>query len=752
MPRPSAACRRALLLILLAVALPTSVRAVVFPSAARAGLFCSAAHAEEARLAPLKDLDGSFPFTPPATLEAWQARAAEVRQRILVSQGLWPMPAKTPLNPSIHGTIHKGPEAKGNEGTGGYTVSNVSFESAPGLFVTGNLYRPLGLKEGQQVPAVLFAHGHWQNARHADQDAAATRKEIANGEERFEEGGRSRFQSLCVQLARMGCVVWQWDMLSDSDAVQFSRQLVHGFARQRPEMNTTERWGLYSPQAESHLQSIMGLQTLNGIRGVDFVLSLPEVDPKRIAITGASGGGTQTMLVAAVDDRVTLSGPMVMVSTSMQGGCTCENSSLLRVGTGNVEFAALFAPKPQIMNTADDWTKELATKGFPDLQTLYGLYGAKDAVALKRGEHFPHNYNAVTRSAFYTFVNKHFGLGQHEPVIERDYEVVEPAKLAVWDAAHPAPKAADPDFERDLLAKLTADSTATITAAAATKDGLRGVLAPAWETVIGRSAATAGDVSWEMAEKTESSGIVRMTGKLVNATHNEEIPVLWLYPKPWNGKVVVWLDDAGRGSIETDGPSFKAVAGILSQGTTVIAADLFTPPADADGKQRVVKNPREFAGYSFGYNPTLFAERAHDVLSIVHFLRTAKIGDHPSPKRVAVVGLGSRGAIVAAARAVAGDEIDATAIDTQGFRFGKVLDYRSPDFLPGAGKYLDVPGALAAASPRPLWLAGEAEVPEVLSAAAKATGGSKSVTRFSGTAADLAEAAAKWAAPILVTP
>lgn len=734
MPRPSAACSRALLLVLLAAALPAVV------------------HADDVRLAPLKDLDGSFPFTPPATLEAWQTRAAEVRQRILVSQGLWPMPEKTPLNPSIHGTIEKGPEAKGNEGTGGYTVSNVSFESAPGLIVTGNLYRPLGLKEGQQVPAVLFAHGHWQNARHADQDAAATRKEIANGEERFEEGGRSRFQSLCVQLARMGCVVWQWDMLSDSDAVQFSREIVHGFAKQRPEMNTTQRWGLYSPQAESHLQSIMGLQTLNGIRGVDFVLSLPEVDPKRIAITGASGGGTQTMLVAAVDDRVTLSGPMVMVSTSMQGGCTCENASLLRVGTGNVEFAALFAPKPQLMNTADDWTKELATKGFPDLQTLYGLYGAKNAVALKRGEHFPHNYNAVTRSAFYTFVNKHFALSALEPVIERDYEIIEPAKLKVWDAKHPAPAAADPDFERDLLAKLSVESTAAITAAAATKDGLRAVLAPAWETVIGRSAARAGNVSWEMAEKTEAAGVVRMTGKLVNATHHEEISVLWLYPKPFNGKVVVWLDDAGSGAIEADGKPIEAVAGILAQGTTVIAADLFTPPADAEGRQRIVKNPREFAGYSFGYNPTLFAERAHDVLSIVHFLRTAKIGDHPSPKRVAVVGLGSRGRIVAAARAVAGDEIDATAIDTKDFRFGNVLDYRSPDFLPGAGKYLDLPGALAAASPRPLWLAGEAEVPEVLSAAAKATGAADSVTRFSGAPADIAEAAAKWAAPILVTP
>ena len=717
------------------------------PTSAVLALFLAAAtfvgaHAEDARLAPPKDLDGYFPFTPPATLDAWKARAAEVRRRVLVSQGLWPMPAKTPLQPSIHGTIRKGPDAKGNEGTRGYSVSNVSFESAPGLFVTGNLYRPLGLKEGEKVPAVLFAHGHWQNARHADQDAAATRKEIANGEERFEEGGRSRFQSLCVQLARMGCVVWQWDMLSDSDAVQFSRELVHGFAKQRPEMNTKTNWGLYSPQAESHLQSIMGLQTLNGIRGVDFVLSLPEVDPDRIAITGASGGGTQTMLVAAADDRVDLSGPMVMVSTSMQGGCTCENSTLLRVGTGNVEFAALFAPKPQIMNTADDWTKELATKGFPDLQALYGLYGAKDAVALKRGEHFPHNYNAVTRSAFYTFLNKHFALGAPEPVIERDYEFVEPAKLKVWDAAHPAPKAADPDFERGLLARLTADSDALLESAAATKEGLRELLVPAWETVVGRTIATAGDAEWKLGPKTEDGGVVRMEGTLVN-THGEEVPVVWLHPKTWNGRVVVWLDDGGSGALEDGGKPIAPVQKLLAAGTTVVAPGLFTPPA-TDGKTRVVKNPREAAAYTFGYNPTLFASRVDDVLTLVRFLRTAKVGDHPAPKHVSLVGLGSKGAIAAVARAVSGDAIDAAAIDTRGFRFADVLDYRAPEFLPGAGKYLDLPGALAAAAPRPLWLAGEATVPEVVIAAVKATGAPASVTLGKGTPAEVAAAAAEW--------
>ena len=232
---------------------------------------------------------------------------------------------------------------------GEYTVEKVYFESAPGFFVTGNLYRPKNVTG--KAPGVLFAHGHWTDARLSESTEAELRREIADGEERFEEGGRSRFQSMCVQLARMGCVVWQWDMLGNSDSQQLSMQLVHGFAKQRPEMNTTENWGLFSPQAEAHLQSVMGLQTWNSIRSLDFLLSLPEVDPDRIAMTGASGGGTQTMLLAAIDPRVKLSFPAVMVSTAMQGGCTCENACLLRVDTGNVEFAGLFAPKPQGMTS-----------------------------------------------------------------------------------------------------------------------------------------------------------------------------------------------------------------------------------------------------------------------------------------------------------------------------------------------------------------------------------------------------------------
>jgi DNA-binding LytR/AlgR family response regulator len=115
-------------------------------------------------------------------------------------------------------------------------------------------------------------------------------------------------------------------------------------------------------KAEAHLQSIMGLQTLNAVRSLDFLLSLPEVDAERVAITGASGGGTQTFMLCAIDDRPAAAFPAVMVGTAMQGGCICENCSYLRVGTGNVEIAGLFAPKPLGMSGAKDWTIDIEKK------------------------------------------------------------------------------------------------------------------------------------------------------------------------------------------------------------------------------------------------------------------------------------------------------------------------------------------------------------------------------------------------------
>lgn len=651
----------------------------------------------DVRLKPLKDLDGYFPFTPPTSKTDWEKRSERVRRQILVAEGLWPMPTKSPLNAVIHGKID----------CGEYTVEKVYFESAPGFFVTGNLYRPAKLTG--KAPGVLFAHGHWKDARFSESTDAELREEIATGAERFEEGGRSRFQSICVQLARMGCIVWQWDMLSDSDSRQFSDQLVHRFARQRPEMNTTENWGLYSPQAEAHLQSIMGLQTLNAVRSLDFLLSLPDVDPDRIAITGASGGGTQTFILSAIDPRVKLSFPAVMVSTAMQGGCTCENASLLRVNTGNVEFAGLFAPKPLGMTTANDWTKEMSTKGFPELQQLYALLGAPHNVMLHRGEHFPHNYNAVSRSAFYTWLNSHFKLGFPEPVIERDYKRLSREQLSVWDAQHPAPRESGDDFERKLLRWLHEDAQTQIDGTANSPERFQTIVSKALEVVVGRTFAEAGDVEWNMVGKDESDAWTEMSGVIRNKTHGEELPAVILQPKQWNGTTVLWISGVGKADLfAADGSLTPEAQKLLTSGASVVGVDLlYQGEFLANGQKFTttpsVKNPREAAAYTFGYNSAVFAQRVHDVLTVVKFIKTR---EHPG-QHIDVVGLHGGGAWVAAARAVCGSAVDRWVIDTQGFRFGKVLDLRSPDFLPGGAKYGDLPGMLAAGEPGTFWLAGE---------------------------------------------
>ena len=397
-------------------------------AAACAIILGSPAGAEDHRSQPPKDLDGYFPFSVSASAADWNARAAKLRLQMRVALGLFPEPQRTPLNPVIHGELDRGD----------YTVAKVYFESLPGFFVTGNLYRPKGASG--RSPGVLSPHGHWNDGRFYDNGEANTRAQIGRGEEQFIEGGRSPLQARAVGLARLGCVVFHYDMIGYADCTQLSFELAHKHAKQRLAMNTRENWGLYAAQAEAQLQNVMGLQTWNSIRALDFLESLDSVDPERLAVTGGSGGGTQSMLLAALDDRVSVSFPAVMVSTAMQGGCTCENATLLRVGTGNVEFAALFAPKPQGMSSADDWTKEMSSKGFPELKRHYAMLGAPDNVMLHDRTEFKHNYNQPTRLAMYGWFNQHLALGHSEPIIERDYQRLTREEMSVWTKRTPGPR------------------------------------------------------------------------------------------------------------------------------------------------------------------------------------------------------------------------------------------------------------------------------------------------------------------------
>jgi dienelactone hydrolase len=676
---------------------------------------------DDVRLLDPKDLDGYFPFTPPASREAWAPRAAAVKRQILASQGLWPMPTKTPLNAVVHGLNDQGD----------YTVEKVFFESFPGFFVTGSLYKPKG-KAGPH-PVMLYAQGHWADGRFHDAGLQTTRQQIVIGAERFEDAGRNPLQSCCVQLARMGCVVFQYDMIGYADSQQLSFDLAHRFGKQRPEMNKPENWGLYSPQAEARLQSIMGLQTWASIRSLDFVLDLPSVDKTRVGITGASGGGTQTFLLAAIDDRVQLAFPAVMVSTAMQGGCTCENSSCLRVGTGNIEFSALFAPKPQGMTGADDWTRDMSTKGFPEIKKHYELMGAADKVMLVPNYHFKHNYNYVSRSAMYGWVNKHFKLGIPEPVVEEDYKRLDKSQLSVWDVVHPQPPGGD-KLERELCKHWNDDAEAQLKKLAPTdKESLskwREVVGGGWLAILHRDLPAAADIDYERISEEDRGDISQYVGLVKNKRHSEQLPALFFLPENWNKRVVLWLTDKGKaGLVDSDGKPIVEIRKLLKEGVAVAGVDLlFQGEFLQDEKvtqNRVVKNPREFAGYTYGYNHALIAQRAHDVLTMLAFAK-----NHPDkPQRIDLVALDGTAPIAALARALAGDAVHSAAINTNGFRFAAVDDYRSVNFLPGGAKYGDVPALLALGSTGSLWVGGEKpDALQLTSAAYRAAGDEKKLT------------------------
>ncbi len=662
----------------------------------------------DVRLAPLRTLEGYFPFAPVDSLQQWKTRAEKLRRQVLLSAGLWPLPTKAALNAVIHGKVERDD----------YTVEKVFFESLPGHYVTGSLYRPKSIPADRKLPCVLCPHGHWPNGRFFEQNKKDLRLELATGAERWEHAARFPLQARCVQLARMGCLVFHYDMLGYADSVQFTPHTLTIPIEQLGQIKPDQ---FFTVDADSRLQTTFGLQTWNSVRSVDFVLSLPEVDPARIAVTGASGGGTQAMILSAIDERVAAAFPCVMISTAMQGGCTCENGHYLRIGMGNIEIAALTAPRPLGMTAADDWTKELKAKGYPDLKHVYEIFGQPDRLTATFNVHFGHNYNHVSRCTMYGFMSRHFGLGFDEPVLERDFAPLSIPEMSVWNDEHPRPAgdAVGPSHERAVRMWMTADADAQLAKTISTErvdlDRLRSTVGEAWRTMIGRDLPVSTDIGFKLIDKADKGAYQQMTGLVRNLSAGEELPALTFYPHSWNGEVVLWISPEGKSSLfDAAGQLISPVQRLLDAQSAVVTADLFGQGEfTAEGKPATENrlltmfDPKlaegAYAPFTYGYNPPLFSQRVHDLLTLVSFIRN----HDRAPRRVFVVGLAGAGPWVAAARAIAGCAIDRAAVETAGFHFANLVTQRDIQFLPGALKYGDLPVLLALSSPQPLWLSGE---------------------------------------------
>ncbi len=600
-----------------------------------------------------RDRDTPRAFPPCATLAEWEARKAAIRQQMLVSFGLYPLPPRTPLKARIFDRVERD----------GYSIEKVAFQTYPGFYLAGNLYRPLpGHGKPARHPGILVAHGHWDAGR------------LTNTPD-------GSIPARAITFARQGCVAFTYDMVGYND----TRQMDHNFADDRRHW----LWGV----------TLMGLQTWNSMRALDFLCSLPDVDTARLAITGESGGGTQTLMLGALDDRLAAVGPCVMVSHTMQGGCLCENAPGLRIGFSNMEIAACAAPKPQIMVAATgDWTKTMMTVEGPAVQSIYRLYGAADRLKYVIFD-YGHNINQTSREAVYAFfgqwlLHKDDAAQFKEP----PYQMEPVANLRVFPDGTPLPKdALDAEgLTQELIRLGQSGIERRKPHDAHSLDAFQKTFRPAWQSTLAVEIPAAESLLISSQPPTSAEGYSVTPLQIGREGRGDNLPALLFQPNGGEKRqaVVIAHPDGKAALLDAAGRPGPLVTALLAKGRTVLLLDAFLTGERADPAAEAARKP--FENFFTTYNRTDLQERVQDLITACAYLHS-----RPDVRSVALVGQGKAGLwALLAAPAADGVAADCAQLDLTTDEALLADDL----FTPGMRRLGDFRTAAVLAAPHPLLL------------------------------------------------
>ncbi|MCH8879278.1 MAG: acetylxylan esterase, partial [Planctomycetes bacterium] len=352
----------------------------------------------DGRLYRFKNYQSVIPLPEWGTLAEWMKERKKIRRHLWLCTG---------LNDTTSAFKPRGRVIRKFEHEG-IVVENIRIETLPGLYVMGNLYLPKD--SSQRLPLVLHPHGHGMRSRTVAKDGFSVPHRAMN-------------------FALMGFASFAWSMIAhDEDMMQIEhRALLSG-----PEKEVCNVLGL----------SVFGLQLHNGMKVLDYLCGRKEIDARRIGCTGESGGATQTYYLAALDDRIKVVAPAVMLSGHYQGGCVCENAPHLHLEYSTVHYAALIAPRPMFLTgCTGDWTHHMREREFASMRDLYRLYDREDAVdSLFQDER--HNYNRRSREHVYAWMTRWLvdSTFTEKRIRESGKPVPQPEQLLVHDTPVPPVK------------------------------------------------------------------------------------------------------------------------------------------------------------------------------------------------------------------------------------------------------------------------------------------------------------------------